>query len=85
MIELTFDLESRFTHAPGRPGRFIAQAETLTIGYRSFQRLQRSTMSPSPNDNDKKRRRRSDYPFFLSYRTRWFAPSLCPSSSPLFV
>ncbi|KAN0094905.1 HotDog domain containing protein [Tylopilus felleus] len=28
-------------------------------------------MSPSPNGNDKKRRRRSDYPFFLSYRTRW--------------
>ncbi|KAF8452350.1 HotDog domain-containing protein [Boletus edulis BED1] len=27
--------------------------------------------SSSPNADDKKRRRRSDYPFFLSYRTRW--------------
>ncbi|KAF8553464.1 thioesterase thiol ester dehydrase-isomerase [Imleria badia] len=28
-------------------------------------------MSSSPTANDKKRRRRSDYPFSLSYRTRW--------------
>lgn len=34
--------------------------------------------SNPPNTNDKKTRRRSDYPFFLSYRTRWFA---LPSSS----
>ncbi|KAH0831038.1 thioesterase [Lanmaoa asiatica] len=33
----------------------------------------------SPDTNDKKKRRRSDYPFFLSYRTRWFAPLPCPS------
>ena len=33
-----------------------------------------TTYATMSSPNDKKRRHRSDYPFFLSYRTRWFAP-----------